>query len=268
MKQFISLIIHRTFLGHSLNTLLRATFVCFLLLLLPAHTDCATAAEFSIGIGGSASSTPYKDYGVQWMPLPLVSLESDYAYIRGYTVGVKLLNLEFLKFSVFGGYDGMNFKASDSSDRRLQALDNRHSSAVAGMETRLLTPYGMLHANAARDILSNSKGWNGTIGYAYSVELEELEIIATAGLHWANGNYHNYYYGISNKEAQKSGLHAYKAGAGFSPYLGLTLDYSLNDAWEIFCSGTVNFLNSKIKNSPMVDKHRTWNIAVGIMYNF
>jgi outer membrane protein len=147
-------------------------------------------------------------------------------------------------------------------------LNNRHFGIVAGMGARLLTPYGLLHLSAARDVLGNSRGWNGELGYACAIEFDELEIFAITGLNWANSAYNGYYYGVSKKEAQKSGLRAYKPGAGFSPYLGLTPVYSLTDVWDIVCSGKITFLNKEIKSSPMVGKHHIWSITAGIMYNF
>ena len=230
--------------------------------------DKKDTEEFFIGIGGSVSTSPYKDYDTQWMPLPLVGYEGDYFYLRGLSAGVKFVNLEFLEVSAFAGYDSTSFDSSDTGDRRLKRLHNRYSSAVTGLEARLLTPYGMLHTSGAVDVLGRSNGFKGDAGYKNSFEFGALELVPAAGAYWSSSKYNDYYYGVSDKESRKSGLDDYDAGAGVSPYLGLTIDYSLTEQWEIFSHGEVVFLNRAVKDSPMVDQSNTRSLTFGVSYTF
>lgn len=246
----------------------KLAFLCCFGLSLVCPASALAGNEVSIGMGGKGSVTPYKRYDTQWTPFPIISYEGEYAYVRGLSAGVKLVNLKFLELSAFAGYDGTSFSSSDSSDKRLRKLSDRYSSAAAGLEARLLTPYGMLHASGAQDVLGNSNGLTGTIGYKQSLEYGNLELIPALGVQWSSGRYNDYYYGVSGKESHKSGLNAYDAGGGFSPYVGLTIDYSLTNAWEIFCSGEVTFLNSAIKDSPMVDRTNTYGFTFGVSFTF
>lgn len=249
----------------------RCIAACTLLLSLfrPAYTVAAVVEdEFFVSLAGQVSVTPYKRYDTQWTPFPMIGYEGKYAYVRGYAAGIKLINLEFLECSAFAGYDGTSFNSSNSSDKRLRKLSDRYSSAVAGLEVRLMTPYGMLHARAAQDVLGHRKGRNGTLGYMNSLEYGDLELIPAVGLQWSSSGYNDYYYGVSGRESRKSGLDPYDAGSGFSPYVGLTIDYSLTEAWEVFCSGELVFLNSAIKDSPMVDRENTYSFTIGLSYTF
>jgi outer membrane protein len=244
----------------------RTGLLTALLALTAAQT--VSAVEVAVGLGGSVTFAPYKHYDAQWTPLPMIDLDSDHFYIRGSTIGVKICNLDVLEISAFGAYDATSFDAADTSDARLRMLQDRDAGVAAGMEIRLLTSYGMLHASAARDILGSSAGWGGSLGYAYSVESGPLEIIPTAGVHWSDSRYTSYYYGVSGRESRASGLTPHDPGGGSSPYLGLTLSYSLTDAWDIFCSGEIVLLNSNIRDSPMVGKSQARSLTLGIMYNF
>lgn len=235
---------------------------------LTAAARPVAAADVAVGVGGNVTFAPYKRYDVQWTPLPVIDLDSEHVYIRGTAAGVKLCNLDFLEVSVFAAYDATSFDGADTSDARLRMLQDRDASVAAGMEVRLLTPYGMLHASAARDMLGNSDGWHGALGYAYSVESGPLELIPTAGVYWADSRHTGYYYGINDRESRISGLTAHDPGGVISPYLGLTASYSLTDAWEMFCSAEVVFLGGNIQDSPMVGTSRTWSLTAGIMYNF
>jgi outer membrane protein len=244
--------------------------IALFMLLLPFVCPLRAVAgdDVSIGLGGRVNVTPYKCYGAQRTPFPIVSYEGRYAYVRGYTAGLKLANLEFLEFSVFGEYDDTSFSASDSSDKRLRKLSDRYSGVAAGLEGRLLTPYGMLHASGSQDVMGHGKGQSIAMGYMHSLEYGDFEFIPAAGLRWSSGAYNDYYYGVSGSESRKSGLEAYEAGSGFSPYVGLTVDYGIADAWDAFCGGELVFLNSAVRNSPMVDRETTYGLTLGFSYTF
>ena len=49
--------------------------------------------ELTLGAGGSVSSSPYKGYGPDWLPFPMITYEGERFFIRGYTAGVKIINL-------------------------------------------------------------------------------------------------------------------------------------------------------------------------------
>lgn len=236
--------------------------------LLTGSPGRAAESGFSIGVGGSVSTSPYKDYDAQWLPLPLVAYESEYFYIRGVTAGVKLFTHDHLELSVFGGYDPTSFDPDDSDNSRLRRLRDRWSSAVAGMGVRVMTPYGELHATLAGDVLGHSDGFTGTVGYGYALEFDPVELTLDVGAYWADANYNDYYYGVSGKEARKSGLDAYNAGSGFSPYLSLTVGASFAENWAVFCKGEIVSLSGTVKDSPMVDESFTQNVTVGLTYSF
>ena len=222
----------------------------------------------SIGIGGSVGESPYKKYDLEWMPLPLISYEGDLVYLRGTTAGLKLMNKKHVEISAFAGYDGTSFDSSNTSHERLRHLKDRQPSAELGLETRVLLPFGMVFANAAADVLDHSNGARGTVGYANSWEYGDFEFAPSAGLHWSSGKYNDYYYGVSDNEAEKSGLDAYDAGGGASPFVGATVSFGLADNWGVFCSGEVVFLNRAVKDSPMVGKSHTHSMTFGLMYGF
>lgn len=222
----------------------------------------------SIGVGATVGSSPYKKYSTQWTPFPIISYEAKYAYIRGMTAGLKLINEHFFELSAFVGYDDTNFDASDSTHHGLKRLKDRHSSAVAGLEARVLTPIGLLSANASGDILGHSNGFTGTVAYTYSQEFGDLELDPSVGVTWHTSKYNNYYYGIKGHESRRSGLDSYDAGAGVSPFVNLTAIYSINDQWSVFCSGQVQFLESAVRDSPMVGEKATYSGRAGISYSF
>ena len=198
----------------------------------------------------------------------MITYEGERFFIRGYTAGVKIINLPYLELSAFAGYDSTSFEASESSNRRLRRLEDRSSSAQAGMELRLISPYGMFHVSGAGDVLSHSNGFNGDIGFIQSIEFGPLELLPAVGAYWSDARHNSYYYGVTRKEARKSGLGAYAPGSAFAPYVSFAIDYSLTEQWELFCQGEVTFLSGAVKDSPMVGETHTQSLTLGLTYTF
>lgn len=225
-------------------------------------------ADFSLGVSARVETSPYKGCSTQWTPFPVVSYEGDSLYIRGTNVGFKAVNLDFFEFSAFAAYDAMSFRRHESSDRQLKLLDNRDSSIVGGLGARLTTPVGMFHLAASVDLMDNSNGFTGVAGYIYSFDFGIVELLPVAGVYWNNAQYNTYYYGVSGRESQRSGLAGYTAEQSFSPYFGLTVDVALGDNWEVFLQGEVTLLGRPIKRSPMVGSSQTKALSTGVMFTF
>ena len=117
-------------------------------------------------------------------------------------------------------------------------------------------------------MLGNSNGFTGVIGYMQSLEYGDLELIPSLGAQWNSSKYNDYYYGVGGRESRRSSLDTYNAGGGFSPYMGITIDYSLSDAWKVFCSGEMVFLNNAVKDSPMVGRSNTYSFTLGAVFTF
>jgi Outer membrane protein V len=227
-------------------------------------------AELSLGLVYSTGTSPYRDYDRQWAVIPMVDFENDRFYVRDLSAGLKFYNSEDLKLAVFFGYDPTNFDGSDSGDRRLKRLDSRHEGLMAGVDAQWTSPVGHFSLSLSGDISGHSQGLLGRLAYLYSLDFGTVEFVPQVGSYWASGAYNDYYYGVSRKEARKSGLAAYEAGAAFSPFLGLTIDVVLDpeEHWEIFCYGEAVSLPSAVKNSPMVGRSSTSSLTTGLTYTF
>lgn len=246
-------------------------FLLFLLLVVAAGPQATlAAADLSLGVAYATGNSPYKDYDRQWMVAPLVEYDNGRFYIHNLSAGLRFYNSEDLKLSVFLAYDPTNFDNSDTSDRRLRRLDKRREGLLAGGGANWNTPVGNFGLSLAGDISGHSQGLLGRLAYSYSLDLGRVEFVPQVGTYWASGSYNDYYYGVSRKEAVKSGLAPYEADSAFSPFLGLTINVELDqeEHWEIFWRGEVVSLPSTIKDSPMVDRSSIYNLTAGLTYTF
>lgn len=222
----------------------------------------------SIGLAIAAGSSPYKSYDDRRAIVPLINYEHQYFYFRGLKAGVKVYEQNSMEVSAFVAYDPTRFKSSDSSDRRLKRLDDRGESWLAGGAIAIHNPAGIFSASLGMDISSHSRGLKGQAAYAYPFDFEFCTLTPTAGLHFADEKYNDYYYGVSKSEARQSGLKAYQADAAFSPFAGLHVDLPINEQVSLFAAGEVVFLAPAIKDSPMVGRSTSHFLTTGVKFSF
>lgn len=224
----------------------------------------------SLGLGYGFAVSPYKDYDHRHAVIPWINYEHEYFYLRGLSLGVKLYDQNSWELSAFVAYDPQRFRAKDSGDARLKRLDDRDDSFIAGGRAVLHHEVGTFSASLAGDISGHSGGLIGQASYAYPLDLDPLSLIPSVGLYWASEDYNDYYYGVSEKEAARSGLKPYRADAAFSPFAALAADLSLDEDkhFGLFARGEAIFLAPTIKDSPMVGRSVTFGLTTGVRYTF
>ena len=73
------------------------------------------------------------------------------------------------------------------------------------------------------------------------------------GLNWLSSKMSNYDYGVSQAQA-KPGRPAYESGASWSPEIGLGALVDVTPSWLIIGSLGAEFLESDIRQSPIVSE--------------
>ena len=228
---------------------------------------CA-AADFSVAGGAGYSSSPYKKYDVYVLPLPILSFDSKYFYMRGLGAGVHLWKDGQQTLSLGVSYHWQRFKHDKTDDRRLKQLSSRHDSINAELQYVVRGDYGRLKLAVFQDILDHSNGLSAEATYSYPFRPGKFYLSPGIGVRWESSDVLDYYYGISGKEASRSGLPRYKAEEGFSPFLFLESAYPLNKKWSLISAARAMQLSKEIKDSPMVDDTWMYSVFAGVNYSF
>lgn len=223
---------------------------------------------FDFGLGGSVTTSEYKDVYAAGATLPLLGYEGDRFYLRGVSGGLHLFKNDMHEINVQLSYLPQRYLASWSSDHAMKQLDNRYSSMLAGLNYRLMSPYGILQATVSADVLGYSNGFIAQASYSYPVILGRLTLAPTVGVKWTSCEYNDYYYGIDSDESRASGLSEYKPDSTLSPNAGLTARLDLSENWSVFANGNLEFLNQEIYDSPMVENATKLSVGAGLLYKF
>ncbi len=241
------------------------TIVCLFISSLAAPVF---AAEVSLGLGGGWQSSPYKGHDDEALPMPLLSVEWERFYFNLFEAGTHVWKDDRQALTLGLTYGGISFDSGETDNRALKKLDNRDATLNAFLQYSIEGDYGHASLKVLRDTLGNSDAFSAEASYEYPVSLGSLNISPGAGLQWDSKEQLDYYYGVSAREARKSGLDRYAPGGGFSPFLSLETSWRVADHWNLMISGKVLFLSEEIKDSPMVDAGQIFSAAAGLSYSF
>lgn len=218
-----------------------------------SQDDGSRHQGWSIGLAAAWSPSPYKRYDNKAWPLPLVNYEGKSFYFRGATIGYKLYSSPSDEISIAVSPNGDRFRHEDTRDPQLKQLSNRNIGAMAGFAWRHSATWGFIEANASKKVTGNGGGTRYDLGYGYAIPAGKLTLIPKVGISRSDSHLNNYYYGISAREAARSGLPFYRAGGGNAPYVDLSAVYRFTPKWTAIGGVRYSKLPDAIKNSPMVD---------------
>lgn len=231
-----------------------------------------TASGASAGLAAVWLSSPYKRHDDLNVPAPIVNIERESFYVRGTEAGAFLwkneCGSEAHALSLGVSYSELFFDAGKTKNYNLKKLDNRHSTLNAFLQYTLYFPYGHAGIQVLRDTLDNSDAFSGRAWYQYPLLLGPVYFIPGVGIRWDSQQQLNYYYGISGREAQESGLVRYRPQGGVSPFISLGTRWSFADDWSVITTSGIIFLNEEIRNSPMVDDNLIFHASIGLSYSF
>lgn len=228
-----------------------------------------STTEFALGAAVGFSTSPYKSYDHQILPLPVVTYDSDRFYIKGAGLGVHLLKNETQKLSVGVSYFGLQFRPRKTDARELKVLNKRRSTMMADVTYSLTTGFGQFRAKASQDVLGNSDGFIGDLSFRIPIIRNDTMTLAPGvGVEWANKLQNDYYFGVSRTEARRGTVPYYKADDSFTPYFVLEGKFNLTESWSVFAGARLDILSSKVKDSPMVGKSCTVSVAAGVEFKF
>ncbi|WP_131667577.1 MipA/OmpV family protein [Psychrobacter pygoscelis] len=232
---------------------------------LPAVPD----AELRVGANIRYEQTPYDTDGGQFKILPGVFYDNNKVYARGNTFGAYILNDGTHQLDAFVQVVGSSFDPEDANGA-LAGLDERKLTGMTGLSYLQRTPIGGLRAQIATDIAGRSDGSIARLSYLAKFSDDKLTVYPSVGVEWNDSKYNDYYFGISETEAAKTGLPSYSPGASINPYISVSGMYDFNDQWAGFASQSFDHLSSKQYNSPMVktDSHFDSKTTLGLLYKF
>ena len=225
------------------------------------------AGEFTLGLGAYTAKSEYKDLKNSSGAVPLIEYQGEGWSVSPSSVSVDLLGGEEAPLTISAVLEsaGSEMDASDSTS--FNGVKDRDSSIDLGLEMSYTIGAGAINGSLMGDVSSTHKGYGLDLNYSHNIPLFGGLFQPAAGFEFKSANYTDYYYGVSSSETA-TGRAAYKADSAINPYLSYSYFYPINENVSLIHSTSVTFLDSEIKDSPLVDRSNTWSSFVGVGYKF
>lgn len=220
-----------------------------------------------IGMSANHVENGFVKYEPETKIVPTVFYEGKRIYVRGNQLGVNAIKSDTQELSAYVQTSGDPFDPKNAQDQ-YQGLNKTKGSIMAGGSYLYLTRFGGLRAQMATEIAGESKGSLVKLTYLAKFQKRGLTVIPTAGVTWYDKNYNDYYYGISQAQADKTGLQTYKAGADINPFVSVMATYDMDDDLSLFLNQNVSLHGDEQLNSPKVNERISSATTIGLLYTF
>lgn len=206
------------------------------------------------------------DYGTSSIE-PLYFYEGRWLYSNGTSGGVHIVDTDWFYFDLNARF---RFTKLDQGDveRLGEGLKTRDSTVEAGFATGLRTPFGDLRIEWGHDVLDRHDGESLELTYRYMFENGDVTFSPFITASFLDANLANYYYGVSEAEAQATGLPAYEVGDTTNVSIGLNSYWQATEHIFLFANLGFEILNRDIVESPIVNADFAAEMYVGGGYFF
>lgn len=237
----------------------------------------ATGWSGSLGVGAVNEATYLGSPNRRTMAVPFVELNYTTENLGSFMLGQQGLAWVFPQIGGFtvgaqlamdqGRYTRKHDGFIPYGDTRLAGMDEVKSSAEAGV----MVGYGPVSLSVRQSI--GSKGHEGLVadlGVESSLQYNEsFGMSFSLGARWADENYMQSFFGVTNAEAAASRFDAFTAGAGVgSGTASVMAQYHLKGSWYALAGVNYTQLLGDAKKSPISEKNGSVTGFAGITWNF
>ncbi|WP_293747652.1 MipA/OmpV family protein [uncultured Paraglaciecola sp.] len=183
-----------------------------------------------------------------------------------FVLGYNAYNNENWSFDVTlsQSWGGLN---KEDDEVRFIGVDERESNTMFG--GRLTGYFGknILQFAIKHDVSSKSKGTVASAVIGRNWQIRNWNFHGLAGLNYRDAKYNDYFFGVSDSEANNSDFSAYdgKASVSFNSSMGVT--YPINENWIYRASVSLGSDLSE-NDSPLFAKNRDFYVGIGTSISY
>ena len=249
-----------------MKKLLISTLFCFSLL----H-----AQDLSIGIGPYFQTQPYKGAKAIYVPSPVVFYDNGIVYARWTRFGLYFYGHKAAKeagesyswgFSLTAQPRPNGYKPSDSD--ALKGLDEKKTSFEGGVAFSIFGNQKYLEAMVVTDLLGRYDSYIAKVEAGMQFKTGDWSFVPNAVFVYESQKFTRYYYGITEKESQRTSYPVYQPSGGLRIALQGYANYQITPNWSAFFNLRVDRLTDNAIDSPIVEDSYMYSGLASILYTF
>jgi outer membrane protein len=209
--------------------------------------------RLGIGVGVIARSSPYRDYnGGVYQAIPAITYTGDRFQIYGPSIQVGLVGSGQFRLAATGTYRIGVYEESESNF--LSGMGDREDTFMAGPALQVELPRGVdFSVGYEHDVLDRIGGGEARLQFNKSFQFGVFRFSPAIGLNWVSSELSNYDFGVPDTKA-KADRPAYYLDNTISFEGGLRMLVEITRDWLVIANASVEILDSRITDSPIVEK--------------
>lgn len=223
--------------------------------------------QWGIGLGAIGRGSPYLGSNQSvYQPIPAVTYIGDRLQWLGPEIKLGLAGSDKARLALAASYRIGSYEAGDSPI--LADLGDRESTLLLGLGLGFDLPRGFeLEAAYRHDALDRIGGGIAELVLARGFQAGVVRLSPELSLSWMSSAISNHDFGVP-ANAAKPGRPAYAPGATTTVGLGISGFAELTEDWRAILSVRGEFLDSKVRRSPIVADDTVLAGFVALAYAF
>lgn len=221
--------------------------------------------RFGVGVGVIARGSPYTrstDNPVQF--IPAITYIGNRLQIYGPYAQLGIIGSGDIRLAASLAYRQAVYEADDSPV--LEGMDDRDATALAGLQVQVETAGGFdFSAGYAHDVLDRIGGGEAQLEIARPLPWRTTRFTPSLTLHWTDAALVRHDYGVADNETTAS-RPAYRPGDALSLEAGIGIFTELTPSLSLIVNTSVEWFDSEVRNSPIVDDNHVLKGFAAISY--
>lgn len=227
--------------------------------------------DYSLGVAFSTSQSPYTGAENSTIVYPYLTsfrhsaFTNDWLLIRGENLGFRYVSKSDWEIGVIGRIQTLGVGSADID--ALSGLDPKRWAVEAGPLIGWRRWPVHFQFRSYWEMPGRHDGTTSELEFSLPREFERGGYFVPAlKFTYMSEDYSDYYFGVSQVEMTPS-RPEYHPGSVVNAWVGFTVGYRLSRQWLLTSTVGLEFLDSAVSASPIVEHDRIWSASIGLAYN-
>lgn len=226
--------------------------------------------DYALGIAVTGEENPYTGAEDSKYAYPFLTAFRDSAFtadwllIRDGDIGLRWVGENGWEFGAVGRIQTLGLGDSDAPE--LIGIADREWALEMGPMVGWRGWPVHINAKTYTEVSDRHDGLISELAFSLPMEWPRGYFVPSVGVIYQNDDYANYYYSVKQAAATPT-RPAYSPGAATNLAVRARWGYALNEKWLLSGAVGIEYLDSPIKDSPIVDSDDIWSARIGIAYN-
>jgi outer membrane protein len=226
--------------------------------------------DYSLGIAFSASQSPYLGSSNSKLVYPYLTsfthsaFTDDWLLLRDENIGIRYVTDSQWELGLVARFQGLG--TGIDTDGELAGIREKDWAIEIGPLVGFRAWPIDMQFRTYWDMPNRHDGLTSELEFSLPLDYRWGFLVPAVRLSYLSEEYTDYYYSVSDSESTPT-RPAYKVGAATTIWAGFSMGYQLADRWLLKTNIGLEYLDSSIAASPIVDSDQLWSASVGLAYN-